>query len=186
MKYFSDYAATPNVSLFLGKSVTTDKPSPHMIDLNNSRVARLILLGDTKAITGNVGYIKTISSNCVSILLVKHTNPTWQRPENSSLCRGSYPFADSELSGRLHYPRNFLQWSLKLPRHLLMRSDHIANNYAISIDECYSRYKVWYKQYVSNRSINLQLGGFFIRIKNVPSSDSSRMIESIIGYRFNN
>ena len=60
-----DYAATPNVSLFLGKSVTTDKPSPHMIDLNNSRVARLILLGDTKAITGNVGYIKTISSNCV-------------------------------------------------------------------------------------------------------------------------
>jgi len=34
-----DYAATPNVSLFLGKSVTADKPSPHMIDLNNSRVA---------------------------------------------------------------------------------------------------------------------------------------------------
>ena len=34
-----DYAANPNVSLFLGKSVTADKPSPHMVDLHNSRLA---------------------------------------------------------------------------------------------------------------------------------------------------
>ena len=51
-----DYAATPNVSLFFGKSVTADKPSPHMIDLNNSRVAiceepdcqSINITGDTK------------------------------------------------------------------------------------------------------------------------------------------
>jgi len=32
----------------------------------------------------------------------------------------------------------------------------------------------------------MDLVKYSIRIKNVPSSDSSRMIESIIGYRFNN
>ena len=34
-----DYATTPNVSLFLGKSTSADKPSPHMVDLNNCRIS---------------------------------------------------------------------------------------------------------------------------------------------------
>jgi len=60
---------TPNVFLSLGKSVTTDKLSPHIINLNNSRVTlgekpdgrSINISGDTKAIIGNVGYLKTRS-----------------------------------------------------------------------------------------------------------------------------
>jgi len=62
-----DYTAIPNVSLFLGKSVTSDKANPHMMELNNAHVAiceepdarSVAITGDAKAITGNVGYIKT-------------------------------------------------------------------------------------------------------------------------------
>jgi len=261
-----DYAATPNVSLFLGKSVTADKPSPHMIDLNNSRVAiceepdgrSINITGDTKAITGNVGYIKSRSlykdlqtvyvdllpiintndkltiSNLdnalidrilvipftqrfvnkmnISILTstqninnpsVKHANPTWQGPKIQA-------YAEALIHLLIqNYQEDYT--TLEIPsmvieatKSFIMRSDHIArflekditdenDNYAISIDECYSRYKAWYKQYVSNRSINYSLEDFrmdllkySIRIKNVPSSDSNRMVESIIGYRFNN
>jgi len=32
-----DYAATPNVSLFLGKSISAYKSSPQMVDLNCTR-----------------------------------------------------------------------------------------------------------------------------------------------------
>eukprot|EP00833_Pecoramyces_ruminatium_P017964 jgi/Orpsp1_1/1191996/evm.model.d7180000089894.1 len=61
-----EYAAIPNVSIFLGKSVSSDKPNPHMMELNNTHVAiceepdarSVSITGDTKAITGNVGYMK--------------------------------------------------------------------------------------------------------------------------------
>jgi len=61
-----EYAVIPNVSLFLGKSIASDKANPHMVALNNAHVAiceepdgkNVTITGDTKAITGNVGYIK--------------------------------------------------------------------------------------------------------------------------------
>ncbi|OUM57250.1 hypothetical protein PIROE2DRAFT_65110 [Piromyces sp. E2] len=68
MKYtMGDYAASPNVSLFLGRSVSAEKPNPHMYELNNARVAiceepdpgTVTITGDAKAITGNVGTLKT-------------------------------------------------------------------------------------------------------------------------------
>lgn len=68
LKYaLGEYAASPNVSLFLGKSISSDKPNPHMMELNNARIALCeepdakteTITGDTKAITGNVGYLKS-------------------------------------------------------------------------------------------------------------------------------
>jgi P4 family phage/plasmid primase-like protien len=64
-----EYAAIPNVSLFLGKSVSSDKANPHMVELNNAHLAiceepdgrSVSITGDAKAITGNVGYIKARS-----------------------------------------------------------------------------------------------------------------------------
>ncbi|OUM68578.1 hypothetical protein PIROE2DRAFT_3725 [Piromyces sp. E2] len=67
LKYaLGEYAAIPNVSLFLGKSVSSEKPNPHMVELNNAHAAiceepdarNVTITGDAKAITGNVGYIK--------------------------------------------------------------------------------------------------------------------------------
>ncbi|ORX86417.1 hypothetical protein BCR32DRAFT_290000 [Anaeromyces robustus] len=67
MKYtLGEYAVAPNVSLFLGQSVALDKPNPHMFELNNARIAlceepdakTVSITGDTKAITGNVGFLK--------------------------------------------------------------------------------------------------------------------------------
>ncbi|ORY63634.1 hypothetical protein LY90DRAFT_700973 [Neocallimastix californiae] len=68
LKYtLGDYAAIPNVSLFLGRSISSDKPNPHMVELNNARIALCeepdakveTITGDAKAITGNVGYLKS-------------------------------------------------------------------------------------------------------------------------------
>jgi len=68
MKYaMGDYAATPSVSLFLGQSVSADNPNPHMYELNNTRVAiceepdpkSVTITGDAKAISGNVGIMKS-------------------------------------------------------------------------------------------------------------------------------
>ena len=86
-------------------------------------------------------------------------------------------------------------------KNFIMRCDHIArflekniidknDNFAIPIDEFYSFYKNWYKEFVSNRSINYSLEDFRmdlikynIRINNIVTTDSGRPIESIIGYR---
>ena len=83
-----DYAANPNVSIFLGKSVSADKPSLQMVDLNCERVAiceepdarSIAITGDTKAITSNVGFIKTrtlykdVQAVSVDLLPIINTN----------------------------------------------------------------------------------------------------------------
>ncbi|ORY00469.1 hypothetical protein LY90DRAFT_678724 [Neocallimastix californiae] len=71
-----------------GKSVSADKPSPQMVDLNCARVAiceepdarSIAITGDTKAITGNVGFIKTrtlykdVQAVSVDLLPIINTN----------------------------------------------------------------------------------------------------------------
>jgi P4 family phage/plasmid primase-like protien len=89
LKYaLGEYAAIPNVSLFLGKSVSSEKANPHMIELNNAHVAiceepdarNVSITGDAKAITGNVGYIKArglyknLESVFIDLLPIINTN----------------------------------------------------------------------------------------------------------------
>ncbi|ORX58434.1 hypothetical protein BCR36DRAFT_366648 [Piromyces finnis] len=89
LKYaLGDYTATPNVSLFLSQSVTADKPNPHMYELNNARIAiceepdvkSVTITGDAKAITGNVGILRTrilyqnLESIYVDLLPIINTN----------------------------------------------------------------------------------------------------------------
>jgi len=261
-----DYAATPNVSLFLGKSVSADKPSPHMVDLNNARIAiceepdaRCInITGDAKSITGNVGNIKTRSLYkdlkivYVDLLPIINTNdkltisnldnalidrilviPFTQRfvnkmnisilssnqnIKNPSIKHANTMWQGSRVQGYAEALIHILienyqddYTSLEIPqmvidatKNFIMRSDHIArflekniidknDNYAIPIDEVYSCYKNWYKQFVSNRTINYSLENFrmdlikySIRIINIPTNDSKRTVESIIGYRIIN
>ncbi|ORX73455.1 hypothetical protein BCR32DRAFT_249939 [Anaeromyces robustus] len=259
-----DYAATPNVSLFLGKSISADKPSPQMVDLNNARVAiceepdarSINITGDTKAITGNVGFIKTrtlykdVQAVSVDLLPIINTNDkltisnldnalidrilvipftqrfinkmnisilsSTQNIKNPSIKRANTRWQGSHVQGYAealihllieNYQEDYT--SLEIPelvinatKNFIMRSDHIArflekiivdknDNYAIPIDEIYTVYKNWFKQYVSTRSIFYSLEDFrmdlikySIRISNIPSSsDSKRMVESIIGYR---
>lgn len=261
-----DYAATPNVSLFLGKSTSADKPSPHMMDLNNCRIsiceepdARSInITGDAKAITGNVGYIKTrslykdLQTVYVDLLPIINTNdkltisnldnalidrilviPFTQRFVNkmnisilsstqnidnscikhaNTMWQGSHVQSYAEALIHIliqNYQKDYT--NLEIPqcvihatKYFIMRCDHIArflekyiidknDTFAIPIDELYSLYKDWFKQYVSTRAINYSLEDFRmdltkynIRIDNVMTSDSHRSVESIIGYRLLN
>ena len=260
-----DYAATPNVSLFLGKSVSADKPSPQMVDLNCARVAiceepdarSIAITGDTKAITGNVGFIKTrtlykdVQAVSVDLLPIINTNdkltisnldnalidrilviPFTQRfinkinisvlssaqtVNNPSIKRANTRWQGSRVQGYAealihllieHYQEDYT--TLEIPtsvinatKSFIMRSDHIArflekniidknDNHAIPIDELYTVYKSWFKQYVSTRSgfysledFRMDLIKYSIRISNISSdSDSKKNVESIIGYRF--
>jgi len=262
-----DYAATPNVSLFLGKSVSADKPSPQMVDLNCARVAiceepdarSIAITGDTKAITGNVGFIKTrtlykdVQAVSVDLLPIINTNDkltisnldnalidrilvipftqrfinkmnisvlsSTQNINNPSIKRANTRWQGSRVQGYAealihllieNYQEDYT--SLEIPesvvnatKSFIMRSDHIArfleknivdknDNHAIPIDELYTVYKNWFKQYVSTRSVFYSLEDFrmdlikySIRIKNLSSnsdSDSKKTVESIIGYRF--
>jgi len=258
-----DYAATPNVSLFLGKSTSADKPSPHMVDLNNCRIsiceepdARCInITGDAKAITGNVGHIKTrslykdLQTVYVDLLPIINTNDkltisnldnalidrilvipftqrfvnkmnisilsSTQNINNSSVKHANTMWQGSRVQGcaeaLIHiliqnYQKDYT--TLKIPqsvihatKNFIMRCDHIArflekniidknDNFPIPIDEFYSFYKNWYKEFVSNRSINYSLEDFRmdlikynIRISSITTADSNRPIESIVGYR---
>ena len=261
-----DYAATPNVSLFLGKSISADKPSPHMVDLNNCRIsiceepdARSIsITGDAKAITGNVGYIKTrslykdLQTVYVDLLPIINTNdkltltnldnalidriqviPFTQRFVNrmnisilsstqninnpsikqaNNMWQGSrlQAYAETLIHILIHHYQNDYT-NLEIPESVIhatkgfiMRCDHIArflekniqdknDNYAIPIDDVYAFYKNWYKQYVSNRTINYSLEDFRmdlikynIRINNIKTGEANRSVESIIGYRMVN
>jgi len=258
-----DYAATPNVSLFLGKSTSADKPSPHMVDLNNCRIsiceepdARCInITGDAKAITGNVGHIKTrslykdLQTVYVDLLPIINTNDkltisnldnalidrilvipftqrfvnkmnisilsSTQHINNSSIKHANTMWQGSRVQGYAealihilikNYQKDYTtleipQSVIQATKNFIMRCDHIArflekniidknDNFAIPIDEFYSFYKNWYKEFVSNRSINYSLEDFRmdlikynIRINNILTIDSGRQIESIIGYR---
>ncbi|KAL6598349.1 hypothetical protein U3516DRAFT_846845 [Neocallimastix sp. 'constans'] len=244
-----DYAATSNVSLFLGKSVSVDKPSPQMVDLNCARVAiceepdahSIAITGDTKAITGNVGFIKTrtlykdVQAVSVDLLPIINTNDklTISNLDNALIDRILViPFTQrfinkmniSVLSStqNINNPsikRANTRWqddytTLEIPKSVInatksfiMCSDHIArflenniidkiDNHAIPIDELYTVYKNWFKQYVSTCSVFYSLEDFrmdlikySIRIRNLSSnsnsdSDSKKTVESIIGYRF--
>ncbi|KAL6626071.1 hypothetical protein U3516DRAFT_777176 [Neocallimastix sp. 'constans'] len=193
---------TNMLRLALGKSVTADKPkSPYA---RNLTVARLIITGDTKAITGNVGYIKTrslykdLQTVYVDLLPIINTNDklTISNLDNALIDR---PKIQAYAEALIHlliqnYQEDYT--TLEIPsmvieatKSFIMRSDHIArflekditdenDNYAISIDECYSRYTL--------EDFRMDLVKYSIRIKNVPSSDSNRMVEFIIGYIFNN
>ena len=259
-----DYAATSNVSLFLGKSVSVDKPSPQMVDLNCARVAiceepdarSIAITGDTKAITGNVGFIKTRTLyKDVDLLPIINTNDkltisnfynalidrilvipftqrfinkinisvlsSTQNVNNPSIKRANTRWQGSRVQGYAealihllieNYQEDYT--NLEIPESMvnatksfIMRSDHIArfleknivdknDNHAIPIDELYTIYKNWFKQYVSTRSVFYSLEDFrmdlikySIHIRNFSSnsnsdSDSKKTVESIIGYRF--
>jgi len=259
-----DYAATLNVSLFLGKSVSADKPSPQMVDFNCARVAiceepdarSIAVTGDTKAITGNVGFIKTRTLyKDVDLLPIINTNDkltisnfynalidrilvipftqrfinkinisvlsSTQNVNNPSIKRANTRWQGSRVQGYAealihllieNYQEDYT--NLEIPESMvnatksfIMRSDHIArfleknivdknDNHAIPIDELYTIYKNWFKQYVSTRSVFYSLEDFrmdlikySIHIRNFSSnsnsdSDSKKTVESIIGYRF--
>ncbi|KAL6613618.1 hypothetical protein U3516DRAFT_867354 [Neocallimastix sp. 'constans'] len=259
-----DYAATLNVSLFLGKSVSADKPSPQMVDFNCARVAiceepdarSIAVTGDTKAITGNVGFIKTRTLyKDVDLLPIINTNDkltisnfynalidrilvipftqrfinkinisvlsSTQNVNNPSIKRANTRWQGSRVQGYAealihllieNYQEDYT--NLEIPKSMvnatksfIMRSDHIArfleknivdknDNHAIPIDELYTIYKNWFKQYVSTRSVFYSLEDFrmdlikySIHIRNFSSnsnsdSDSKKTVESIIGYRF--
>jgi len=264
-----DYAANPNVSIFLGKSVSADKPSPQMVDLNCERVAiceepdarSIAITGDTKAITSNVGFIKTrtlykdVQAVSVDLLPIINTNvklaisnlnnalidrilvipftqrfinkmnisvlSSTQNINNPSIKRANTRWQGSRVQGYAealihllieNYQEDYT--TLEIPKSVInatksfiMSSDHIArflekniidknDNHAIPIDELYTAYKNWFKQYVSTRSVFYSLEDFrmdlikySIRISDLFSnsnsdSDSKKTIESIFGYRF--
>ncbi|KAG4081641.1 hypothetical protein H8356DRAFT_1340708 [Neocallimastix lanati (nom. inval.)] len=230
-----DYAATPNVSLFLGKSVSADKPSPQMVDLNCARVAiceepdarSIAITGDTKAITGNdvqavsVDLLPIINTNdklTISnldnalidrILMNISVLSSTQNINNPSIKEliqdGKVSRVQGYAEALIHllienYQEDYT--SLEIPesvvnatKSFIMRKYCDKNdNHAIPIDELYTVYKNWFKQYVSTRSVFYSLEDFrmdlikySIRIKNLSSnsdSDSKKTVESIIGYRF--
>ncbi|KAL6594507.1 hypothetical protein U3516DRAFT_804528 [Neocallimastix sp. 'constans'] len=164
------------------------KPSPQMVDLNCARVAiceepdarSIAITGDTKAITGNVGFIKTrtlykdVQAISVDLLPIINTNDklTISNLDNALIDRILViPFTQQFIN-----KMNISDYtSLEIPesvvnatKSFIMRSDHIArfleknidivdknDNYAIPIDELYTVYKNWFKQYVSTRSVFL-------------------------------
>ncbi|ORX53743.1 hypothetical protein BCR36DRAFT_441979 [Piromyces finnis] len=232
-----------------------------MMDLNKCRIsiceepdARSInITGDAKAITGNVGYIKTrylykdLQTVYVDLLPIINTNDkltisnldnalidrilvipftqrfvnkmnisilsSTQNIDNSSIKQANTMWQGSHIQiyaeALIHiliknYQKDYT--SLEIPqsvihatKHFIMRCDHIArflekyiidknDNFAIPIDEVYSLYKGWFKNFVSTGALSYCLKDFRmdlikynIRIKSVMSSD--HLVESIVGYR---
>jgi len=216
----------------------------------------IAITGDTKAITGNVGFIKTRTLyKDVDLLPIINTNDkltisnfynalidrilvipftqrfinkinisvlsSTQNVNNPSIKRANTRWQGSRVQGYAealihllieNYQEDYT--NLEIPESMvnatksfIMRSDHIArfleknivdknDNHAIPIDELYTIYKNWFKQYVSTRSVFYSLEDFrmdlikySIHIRNFSSnsnsdSDSKKTVESIIGYRF--
>ncbi|ORX83415.1 hypothetical protein BCR32DRAFT_326387 [Anaeromyces robustus] len=254
-----EYAVIPNVSLFLGKSVTSDKPNPHMVELNNAHVAiceepdakNVAITGDSKAITGNVGYIKArnlyqdLEDIFVDLLPIINTNdkltimnidtalmdriiviPFTQRfipkhkigkkDENEKYAdvlwqgNNSKIFAPGFMKLLLeHYQDDYTK--LSIPKivydatyEFILRGDHPGrfikqrlcytnnDNDIIKLEDVYTIYKKWYKNYVNGGSfhyttedLRLDFAKYKIYFEqNTPANNLGREIDILKGYKF--